>query len=198
MKKYLITPTLLNSWKYCVESDYGSLEDFIKTLNKEKITDEKKLKAFKKGNEFEEYMIENYPDTMKGCYQVKVSKEIIVGGNRYLLYGKVDCLKAGVITDYKFTGVYDVGKFYGSYQTAVYLELVPEAYKMQYLISNNWQEDKVENNWEKDKYKFDLYFEDYYKKDLKVDLEQEIISFINWLDKYDLLKLFEEKWKSKY
>lgn len=198
MKKYLITPTLLNSWKYCVESGYGSLEDFIKTLNKEKITDEKKLKAFKKGNDFEEYMIENYPETKNGCYQVKVSKEITVGGNRYLLYGKVDCLKAGVITDYKYTGTYNVGKFYGSYQTSIYLELVPEAYKMDYLISNNWNEKKVVGNWQEDKENFDLFTEDYYKKDLKVDLAEEITSFMSWLEKYDLLKLFQEKWESKF
>lgn len=195
MKKFLITPTLLNSWKYCVESNYSSLEDFIKTLKKEEIEDQSK---FIKGNKFEEYMIANYPDTKNGCYQVKVYKEIIIGSNKYLLYGKVDCLKAGVITDYKYTGVYDVGKFYGSYQTAVYMELVPEAYKMQYLISDNWSEKKVVGNWEEDKNNINLYSEDYFRNELKIDLESEIISFMNWLEKYDLLKIYQDKWASKY
>ena len=64
MKKYLITPTLLNSWKYCVENQYGTLEDFIKTLKKEEVEDKSK---FVKGNEFEEYMVAHYPETKNGC-----------------------------------------------------------------------------------------------------------------------------------
>ena len=36
-KKYLITPSLLNSWKYAIslENDYGNLEDFKKVLSRE-------------------------------------------------------------------------------------------------------------------------------------------------------------------
>ena len=33
MAKYYITPTLLNSWQYNIKN--GTLEDFIKVLNKE-------------------------------------------------------------------------------------------------------------------------------------------------------------------
>lgn len=33
MAKYYITPTLLNSWQYNINN--GTLEDFIKVLNKE-------------------------------------------------------------------------------------------------------------------------------------------------------------------
>ena len=53
----------------------------------------------------------------------------------YLLYGRLDCLKAGVIYDYKFSSRYEVGKFYDNYQTPMYFELVPEAYKMAYIIT---------------------------------------------------------------
>ena len=43
LKRYLITPTLLNSWKYCVENQYGNLEDFIKILKKEEAEDVSKF-----------------------------------------------------------------------------------------------------------------------------------------------------------
>lgn len=191
MKKYLITPSLLNSWKYCVESEYGSLEDFIKTLNKEEIENKE---AFIKGNEFEDYMVKNYPETLNGCYQVKVYKNI----DNFVVYGRIDCLKAGIIYDYKFTGNYDAGKFYGSYQTAVYMDLVPEAYKMQYVISNNFKKEDMTDNWEQDREQFNLFKEEYFRDDLKIDLKREINMFIQWLQKMDLLKIYQEKWESKY
>lgn len=191
MKKYLITPTLLNSWKYCVESEYGNLEDFVKVLKKEPF---EPSEAIITGNEYEEYMVNNYPDTKNGCYQIKVYQNI----DNFIFYGKIDCLKAGVITDYKFTRNYEVGKFYGSYQTAVYMELVPEAYKMQYIICNNFDTDKVNNNWEEDKNELRIFKEEYYREDLKVNLKQEIYKFMNWLENYDLLKIYQENWESKY
>lgn len=193
MKKYLITPTLLNSWKYCIEN--GDLDKFIETLRKTEFVPNESII---KGNEFEEYMVKNYPDTKNGCYQVKVYKEIIINGIKYIIYGKTDCLKAGVITDYKYTGTYDVGKFYGSYQTAVYMEVIEEAYKMQYIISDNFDKNKLTDNWEEDKEKFNLYKEEYYRNELKIDLSEEINTFMKWLERFNLLKLFQEKWESKY
>lgn len=191
MKRYLITPTLLNSWKYCVENQYGNLEDFIKVLKKEEAED---VSKFVKGNEFEEYMVAHYPETKNGCYQVKVYKNI----DNFIVYGKIDCLKAGVITDYKHTNNYDVGKFYGSYQTAVYMELVPEAYKMQYVICNNFDKKDMVNDWEEDKTKLRIFKEEYYREELKMNLKEEIYKFIKWLEKYDLLTIYKEKWQSKY
>lgn len=191
MKKYLITPTLLNSWKYCVENEYGNIDDFLKVLRREQIEDTGK---FEKGNDFEEYMVKNYPETLNGCYQVKLYKNI----DNFVVYGKADCIKAGVITDYKFTSNYDVGKFYGSYQTAVYMELVPEAYKMEYVISNNFKKDNVVGNWEEDKEQFNLFKEEYYRNELKIDLRSEIYTFMSWLDKLGLLSVYQSNWESKY
>lgn len=86
MAKTYITPTLLNSWSYCIKN--GTLEDFIKVLNKEKFEPNESIL---KGFEYERYMQENYKETLNGAYQVKVSKEY----GDYLLFGIVDCLKMG-------------------------------------------------------------------------------------------------------
>lgn len=195
MKKYLLTPSLLNSWKYCVESDYSSLDDFLKTLRREK-TEQKEV--FIKGYDFEDYMKKHYPETLNGSYEVKVSRIVIIDGVEYVLYGRIDCLKAGIITDYKWTGSYENGKFYDSYQTMIYLDLVPEAYQMNYVISNNFNKDKVVGNWEEDKDKFNLFVEEYKREDLKLDVKQEIKLFMEWLKELNLLKIYKENWESKY
>ncbi|MGN1269383.1 MAG: hypothetical protein ACI4UU_00715 [Clostridia bacterium] len=132
MAKYYITPTLLNSWQYNIKN--GTLEDFIKVLNKEEfVPSESILKGFA----YEKYMQENYEETLNGAYQVKVSKEY----GDYLLYGIIDCLKCGIIYDYKYTQNYEVGKFFNNHQTLMYLEMVPEASKMVYLITNKFDEE---------------------------------------------------------
>lgn len=187
-KKYLITPSLLNSWKYAIslENEYGNLEEFIKTLSREPMESNE---AIENGFKFEEYMIQNYEPTKNGSYQVKLSKNIITKTGTYVLYGRLDCLKAGTIYDYKYTGSYDVGKFYGSYQHPIYFEICPEADKFEYLISNNYKDGKED---------FNLYHEIYYREDVKVDLEQEIDNFIEWLKTNNLYNLFCEKWESLY
>lgn len=187
-KKYLITPSLLNSWKYAIslENEYGNLEEFIKTLSREPMIS---TESIKNGFRFEEYMIQNYEPTKNGSYQVKLSKNITTKTGTYVLYGRLDCLKAGTIYDYKYTGSYDVGKFYDSYQHPIYFEICPEADKFEYLISNNYRDGKED---------FNLYHEIYYREDAKVDLEQEIDNFIEWLKTNNLYNLFCEKWESLY
>lgn len=191
MKKYLITPTLLNSWKYAIslDNEYGNLEDFIKVLSKEPMEETENIKI---GFQFEDFMIKNYELTKNGCYQVKLSKNITTDTGEYVLYGKLDCLKAGVIYDYKYTSSYDVGKFYGSYQTLIYFELCPEASEFCYLISNNYKEDKSLEE-------INLYKEIYTRNDIEeVNINQEIDNFISWLKTNDLYNLYCEKWESIY
>ena len=141
MANTYITPTLLNSWSYCIKN--GTLEDFIKVLNKEPFED---TESIIKGKAFEKYMQENYKETLNGAYQVKVSKEY----GDYLLYGIIDCLKGGIIYDYKYTQNYDVGKFFNNHQTLMYLEMVPEARKMVYLITNKFEKIEYADNNFKD------------------------------------------------
>ena len=193
MTKYYITPTLLNSWQYNIKN--GTLEDFIKILNKEKF---EPTESILKGFEFEKYMQENYKETLNGSYQVKVSKEY----GDYLLYGIIDCLKGGIIYDYKYTKNYDVGKFFSNHQTLMYLEMVPEASKMIYLITNKFEKIEYPDIKFKDTAKVEYEVGDIFKEEYTKDLFPETIEsvlhkFIEWLKAYNLYDLYTEKWKCK-
>ena len=196
MAKYYITPTLLNSWQYNIKN--GSLEEFIKVLNKEEFESTENIQ---KGFAFEEYMQENYEETKGGAYQVKISKEY----GDYLLYGIVDCLKGGIIYDYKYTSNYEVGKFFNNNQTLMYLEMIPEAKKMVYLITNKFEKEipliaplNYEYNGEYE-YKVGEIFREEYTKDLFPETIDSILhKFENWLKQYNLFEIYAEKWKCKY
>ena len=190
MKKYLITASLLNSWQYAIspENEYGNLEDFKKVLNKDEF---EPTEAILKGFAFEKFMTENYEKTKNGCYQVKLSKDITTTTGNYVLYGILDCLKAGKIYDYKYKGSYDVGAFYSSYQHPIYFELCPEANEFEYIISNNYS-DKTP------KEELHIYSEIYTRNGTKTDIRVVIDQFINWLKTNGLYALYCEKWESKY
>lgn len=189
-KKYLITPSLLNSWKYAISpnNEYGNLEDFKKVLSREP---QETTEAQQLGYDFEDYMIKNYEPTKNGCYQVKLYKDITTKTGTYVLYGRVDCLKAGKIYDYKHTSTYDVGKFYDNYQTPIYLELEPNANEIEYLVCNNYKKGKVLEE-------LNIFREIYKRSEIKIDIKQEIDYFISWLKANDLYNLYLEKWKSLY
>lgn len=191
--KFYITASLLNSWQYNLNN--GTLEDFIKVLNKEEF---EPTEAILKGFAFEKYMQENYKETLDGAYQVKLSKEC----GEYLLYGIVDCLKGGIIYDYKFSGSYEVGKFFKNYQTTMYLELVPEARKMVYLITNKFEEIEYPDidfqSVAKIEYEVGNLFREEYERDAIIEpIEITVNKFISWLKQMDLYTLFTEKWGCK-
>lgn len=194
MAKTYITPTLLNSWSYCIKN--GTLEDFIKVLKKEEF---EPSESIIKGYEFEAYMQENYEETKNGAYQVVVQKE----HGDYLLYGKVDCLKGGIIYDYKYTKNYDVGKFFNNHQTLMYLEMIPEASKMVYLITNKFEKTEYADNNFKDvksvEYAVgDIFREEYTKDMFPETIDSVLHKFEQWLKAYNLFNLYAEKWKRKY
>lgn len=194
MAKYYITPTLLNSWQYNIKN--GTLEDFIKVLNKEEF---EPTESILKGFEYEKYMQENFEETLDGAYQVKVSKEY----GDYLLYGIIDCLKGGIIYDYKYTKNYEVGKFFNNHQTLMYLEMVPEAKKMIYLITNKFDETKYSDANLKDIEKIEYAVGDIFREEYTKDMFPETIDsilhkFEEWLKQYNLFDLYTEKWKCKY
>ena len=193
MAKYYITPTLLNSWQYNIKN--GTLEDFIKVLNKEEF---EPSESILKGFEYEKYMQENFEETLGGAYQVKVSKEY----GDYLLYGIIDCLKGGIIYDYKYTKNYEVGKFFNNNQTLMYLEMVPEAKKMVYLITNKFEKAEYPDLNFKDianiEYEVgDIYREEYTKDMFPETIDSILHKFEEWLKQYNLFDLYTEKWKCK-
>lgn len=194
MAKYYITPTLLNSWQYNIKN--GTLEDFIKVLNKEEF---EPTESILKGFEYEKYMQENFEETLNGSYQVKVSKE----HGDYLLYGIVDCLKGGIIYDYKYTKHYEVGKFFNNHQTLMYLEMVPEARKMVYLITNKFEQKTNisvpmnNENVASIETTVEIFREEYTKDMFAETIDSILYKFEQWLKQYNLFELYKEKWKCK-
>ena len=70
-------------------------------------------------------------------------RRLSVADSCILLYGRLDVLKAGEIIDIKFSSGYERGKYFDSTQHPVYLELIPEAYQVTYLVTNGsdiWKE----------------------------------------------------------
>jgi hypothetical protein len=115
-------------------------------------------------------------------FQVVAQSSVIIDGIEYLLYGRLDALKAGVIYDIKFTSKYAVGKYYGSAQHPMYLELVPEASEFVYLVSNGsriWQE----------RYKRGV--------DNISNIRDTIAEFTAYLRDAGLWELYAENWVSK-
>jgi len=191
MKKYLITASLLNSWHYAISpnNEYGNLDDFIKTLKKEAF---ETTEAIQNGFDFEKYMTENYVPTMGGSFQVKLSKNIETKTGNYVLYGILDCLKAGVITDFKYKGSYAVGSFQDSYQHPMYFELCPNADLFDYTITNNYKKGKELDE-------INIFHELYRRDEIKMNLYDEIDMFINWLKAHDnFYEVYCKYWESKY
>lgn len=169
MKRFLITQSLLSSWqrqwanfdKYGEKADEfreKAKADFLDALCKEPIPTSE---AMQKGIDFENLVTDicagrgdtNHKwyeaackvasEVRNGQFQAIAVKEVTVFGIDFLLYGRLDYLKAGVITDIKYTGKYEVGKFFDSPQHPMYMELVPEAYEFRYLVSDGrrvWRE----------------------------------------------------------
>ena len=194
--RFLITQSLLSSWQWSYKMEDG-YADFLKTLRKERtpqtrqmldgIRFENVLNATLDGAEIdtthEWYRpIKSLSRTLHGAQQqVRLSKDVRVGGINWVLYGVLDYLKAGVIYDTKFSKTYKVGKYRESPQHPMYLALVPEAYAFKYLICDGTY----------------IYTETY-RPDEVEPIERTIKQFMDFLDRQNLVEVFCENWKSKY
>lgn len=114
-----------------------------------------------------------------GQFQVKAKKPVAVNGTDFLLYGRLDVLKAGDIDDIKFTKNYDRGKYFGSTQHPMYFELIPEARRFSYLISNGT----------------DVWTETYTREETR-SIYPVIGDFADWLDAAGLTQIYREKWRA--
>lgn len=156
---YLLTHSLLSAWLYAMrDNPYEDLtterdnrEEFLKALRREPT---ETTEAMQNGIEFEDLVTaiinQNYDESHKwieaaqkvadivrgGKLQYKAKKPVEVSGEKFLLYGRLDVLKAGQIMDIKFSKSYDRGKYLTSTQHPTYLELIPEAEQFTYVISN--------------------------------------------------------------
>lgn len=156
---YLLTHSLLSSWLYAMKdspyedatTERDSYQEFLQALRREP---GEQTEAMRNGIEFEDLVtdiVNGNADTghkwyeaaakvagiVKGGWlQYKAKKEIVVSGIKFLLYGRLDVLKAGEIIDTKFSKGYERGKYISSTQHPTYLELIPEAERFTYLVSN--------------------------------------------------------------
>lgn len=204
--RYLMTQSLLASWEYqwsnfekynerAEEFQEKAWNDFLSTLRRKPIPTSG---AMQNGIDFENLVTdiilghgdpthrwynaayEVARDVQGGQLQLVATKEVTVAGLCFLLYGRLDCLKAGIISDIKFSSKYDVGKFFGSPQHPMYMELVPEAHEFTYIISNGsrvWHET--------------------YQREECGSIFDTIQEFIEYLKMVGLLPLYKELWQIK-
>lgn len=193
--KLRVTQTLLSSWLYSFKSDEG-YDSFINTLYR---MPTEPTEAMLDGRAFEDVINaaldgEEIPSEhewyapcseiaaeLQGAQkQVTLFGDISVCGENIVLHGVLDFLKAGTIYDTKFSKNYKVGKYLDSPQHPMYLKLVPEAKDFRYLISDGVY----------------VYKEKYTRDDI-TPIEYTIEKFLEYLHKYQLFEIFEDKWVIK-
>ena len=191
-KQYLkITASLLNSWSYqfhC-EEQYAekAREDFIKTLKRIK---EPPNKYMLRGIEFEEKCYNGeFPQISEkvegGAFQVYHEKEIVVDGKDIIVLGYADALKEGIVYDIKRVSRYDLQKYFHSYQHHVYLFLLDNTYKFEYLVAQG-PSDKNLN-----------YYVESYTRDEIIDVKDIVAQFFDYLKSNNLYEIYEQNWKIK-
>ena len=205
MARYLITHSLLASWLNAIKEDpYEDVTterdhyaEFLDALNRIQTPP---TEAMQNGYDFEELVTSiatgaNYQTDREhrwydaaskvadivrgGQFQVKAKKPVAVNGTDFLLYGRLDVLKAGDIDDIKFTKNYERGKYFGSTQHPMYFELIPEARRFSYLISNGT----------------DVWTETYTREETR-SIYPVIGDFVDWLHDQGLFKIYAEKWEA--
>ncbi len=202
MAKYLITQSLLSAWSYahtcfesCAEEAY---EEFLNALNR---IPKETTPEMQNGIDFENEVYKEAAGTprvphpswengikavataIKGAQtQVKAQRECTVGNKTLLVYGVLDALKAGVISDVKFSnksfGSAELaGKYLNAAQHSAYFYIIPEAYRFDYLVSDGE----------------DLYTETYARSNTR-PFEDIAAEFLNSIEAMGLMSVYEEKW----
>lgn len=112
--------------------------------------------------------------------QYVATRRVAVERTELLLYGRFDALKAGTIYDIKFSKGYERGKYLGSTQHPMYLELLPSAERFTYLVTNGgevWTET--------------------YRRDETPGIIPVIRDFLGWLDSTGLTPVYHEHWVAR-
>lgn len=202
--RLLITPSLLNSWLYiwnCVDNVHETekdticledkkmdaqvkaKEDFINTLKR---LPSEPNKYMQMGIDFEDECCQGRqpeisPIIEGGSYQIVGKKNVTIGGYNFLLYGRLDVLKGGVIYDIKRVMKYTPQKYLKSCQHGFYFKLFDRAYEFTYLIYDGNK----------------LHTETYYRDEVE-SIDKLILDFIDWLKENNLFELYKEKWVCHY
>ena len=204
MTKYLITPSLINSYTYYIQDEWkspaDSRADFLRTLSREKFEPNE---AMAKGIDFEDKIlrmatlnllpaefddeqdriVEEIAKIVKGgLWQESVKKELKIGNQEFLLYGRTDVIKRDTIYDIKFTSNYELGKFLDSSQHLIYLYCsgLPN---FSYLISDG-------KDWWREDYHNHAGVED--------EIKSKVSDFLSYLENdKESKEMFINKWGSK-
>lgn len=194
-----MTQSLLSSWIYYLNADeersQAAWDSFVSTLRREK---KEPTKAMNDGILFEDMVnrlvageqIDNDPHEKwdaaarrfagrcaGGLYQVPVAGDLSVSGMDFCLYGVCDYVKAGLIMDIKKVTRYEYGKYQHSPQHPMYLHLLPEAKRFDYLIFDGSS----------------CHIETYRREDCK-PIEQTISEFISFLEGTNGLDVYRQFW----
>ena len=205
MARFLITHSLLSSWLHAIKEDpyedatteRDNYAEFLDVLNRVQTPP---TEAMQNGLDFEELVtsIANGADYQAdrehrwydaaskvadivrgGQFQLKAKKYVTVNGIDFLMYGRLDVLKAGTIYDIKFTKNYDRGKYFGSTQHPLYLDLIHEVGRFTYLISNGT----------------DVWTETYTREETR-SIYPVISDFTDWIRDQGLFQIYAEKWEA--
>ncbi len=191
--KVRVTQSLLSSWQGVFKYESG-WKDFLTTLNREKkqptqamldgIRYENCLNSVLNGERIDTDHEWYVPITLMAeeldgaVQQVTLFKEITVAEDQpVLLHGVLDYLREGHIWDSKFSKRYALNKYLNSPQTAMYLELVPEAFDFTYIITDG-------------KY----VYRERYPRDIVPKIHITINQFYDYLKQHGLWNTYVENW----
>ena len=188
-----ITQSLLSEWQWSFKREDG-WETFLSALNR---IPKPVTKQMLDGTRFENVLnhvldgealpedhewakpIRQLSKYLAGAQQqVSLFREYEVDGQPLLLHGVLDFLKAGVIYDTKFSKHYYLNKYLLSPQHPMYLELVPEARRFEYLISDG--------TW---------VYRESYPREIVEPIEPTIRQFLAFLRANNLYQTFQDKWR---
>lgn len=202
---YLMTHSLLSAWLYSMQDnpfadatqEDTSKEDFMRVLRREPTPT---TEAMQNGIDFEDLVTElvrgEQPNPEKAAWmepaqkvagiirggqlQYVATRKVVVDRTEFLLYGRLDALKAGRIYDIKFSKSYERGKYIDSTQHPMYLELLPSAESFTYLVSNGTE----------------LWTEKY-RRDETRSIFPIIRDFVAYLDGTGLMPIYREHWVAR-
>lgn len=206
MPRYLMTHSLLSSWLYAMAgnpyedmtTERDPMAEFMQVLRREPT---ETTPAMQDGIDFEDLVTRIAKGTQRpgdpdeptyeaavnvagrvrgGTFQFKAYKNITVNGMDFLLYGRIDVLKAGEVIDIKFSKSYERGKYFDSTQHPTYMELVPEAVKFTYLVSNGRE----------------VWSEPYLREETP-GIHGVISDFVDWLVATGYMAVYKEHWATK-
>lgn len=202
MARYMITHTLLSSWLYAMKSnpyedstsERDPFGDFLRTLRREPT---ERTEDMQNGIDFEDLVTDilhgrgdpnnkwfdaawQVAEEIHGHQlQFKAGKTIVVNGMEIFLYGRLDALGGGVITDIKFSKNYERGKYFDSTQHPMYFELVPGAKTFIYTISNGR-----------------TVLHETYRRDEARSIIPTVAAFLDWLTAAGYMEEFKKRWEA--